>query len=111
MIALHLIHREKTTNEERYWLMRDVAIDTTPNHLETIIRFMFRQGKNKKYKIQEIVEVIGLQSTVVKRYLENLSMLGMVDKLKLEKMDCDGNKLLWKLSNKNKQLIEEACIY
>lgn len=119
LMALHVIYREKTTNPARYETLKSVARSTVPvNHLN-VMAFVYHRELDYKHGGQEYLEVsggeiierIGLPAITVRKHIDNLTMLGLLKKIKLERMDKFGSRSKYRLTDKANKLIQKSEIF
>ena len=101
-----MFKRLKNITEREYRVVRDIAIGTAPSRLEAVVRGIYRIGSLAEYSIDEIVEMLELPRITVSRLVEDLYMLGVLDKNRLS-----GMKTNWKLNEEMLVVMETAGIY
>jgi len=80
VIGIAMFHRAKKVQLEYYEIIRDVALATVPSKLEDITRRMFKQGLDRVYNLEYLINKVGLPSMTIRRAMENLVMLKILRK-------------------------------
>jgi len=107
-IALHIINSFTEDNESIYDLLKEVAVSTVHKNNYNILRFIYEAKAG--VDIQKVSEAIGLPTPTVKRHVENLTILRVLTKTKLEKIDGFGSTVTYTPSNRIKNLIYKSTI-
>ena len=106
-IGVAIFHEKDEVGEEEYRLIARVAMDTSPDRVELLVRKMHQEQELTKEPIRtsRVSEITRLPQATVFRVLQDLELLKVVDR------EGDGSKYFWKLHPKMEQLISKSQCY
>lgn len=110
-IGLTQLHRLDTLGEDQYRILKRIAKYTPSQNYEMVVKAIHNEGIDDAYNQREICEMIGLPLLTTKMITEDLGMLGILSKEKMERMDAAGNKAFWRLSDVAMRLLDESELY
>jgi len=108
-IALHVIHGENTTNLKYLDILRDVSLSTMSANYRDIINVIINEEKDISF--EDIQKKIGLPSPTVRKNMDNLVILGALDKIQLDKVNNFGARYKYKLSNRLRILNQKSGVF
>lgn len=106
MMGIGMFKRKLKVDETEYKVVRDIGVGTVPTRLESCARNIYRYGMDKAYSVHEISEMVRLPSMTVGRLTENLNMLGILQRDRLNRM-----KTEFRLTEDILEIIDGAGIY
>lgn len=95
-----------TISDEEYEIVKKVGRDTTPSRMEGIVRGMYATNPVGDFSVDTLSHMIKLPPITTQRMMENLVMVGMLEKGKYTRMSSS-----YRMTEKSLQLIEEGDIY
>jgi hypothetical protein len=109
-VGVALYHGSKAVTETEYRLVAKVALDSTPDRIEELVRILYYEEKLPKdsngLRTKEILACTKSSTmSTVYRTLQDLSMIGVVDQTGTAGTN------LWRLASKVKDLIVESSAY
>lgn len=114
-IALTMIFNKSSIDSNIYQILKKVGLDTLSGPRERLIREMWSEGHSQDLmsweKTKGIGELIELPTTTVRLLLEDLHVLGLMNR-KMEDEESDKRQpYFWQLSNTCIELIQEAELF
>lgn len=109
ILGISAFRRIKKITKSEYDVLKFVARSTVPGRLERIVHFVNNSNENLTSK--EIAESINLTITTTNRLLENLNLLGVLDKVKDQDILNGTLKITWKMKKSFKALTEKCEVY
>lgn len=109
--GLGMVRKLKEVTDEEYRIIKYIAVGTAPVREEEMVRKIYKMEKSAHFAMSKLTEILGLPSMTAKKITENLHVLGVLKKHRLDKIDKDGNRVLWSLEPRYIALLEDAEIY
>ncbi len=106
LMGIAMFRRINEVTMKEYNIVKRIAIDTIPVRSERIISSMYNLNKTTSYVDREISHMIGLPLIITRRLIENLAMLGVLEKHRLSSV-----KMKWSLSSWVLKVIEITEVY
>ena len=106
MFGVGMYRNIRLISDAEYRIVCRMGMSTIPKKMELVVKAMFDEDPEDDYSTKEVAELVNLPPATVGRTLDDLMMLGLMDK------DAgNGLKSTWKLSEDATYLIEESEIY
>lgn len=106
LLGIGMFRRINVVTESEYKIVKDIALGTVPSRMEEILRSIYKHNKSGNWDVKEVAEIINLPQMTVGRIVENLGMLGILQKNRITEF-----KMQWALSSNIIDIIERADIY
>jgi len=96
----------KIATDVEYRIACDMGMSTIPRKIEDLVRYMYDEDPEEEYSTKELVDDLKLPPSTMTRTLDNLKMLGLMNK------EINGpGKASWNLTKDAIFLIEKSEIY
>ena len=105
-LGITMFHRLDVSTDEQYKIIKKIGVDTVPGRLEDLVRTAYKSNKGKSFGPENFVESLGLPRQACQRVIEDLTMLGILQKHKLSSI-----KHEWFFKESILQLMEGAEVY
>lgn len=109
LIALGQFRNIKVVTNEEYTIVKHIGVSTAPTKTEEATKLLYKVGKDKPFSSQIIRELVGLPEITVSRMIENLCILNVLERKKIE-VGLIG-KYEYRLTSQIKKLIFESEVY
>jgi len=86
--GITMFRRKPEVTFDEYKIIRSIAIGCAPSRLEIIIRKMYKKDPLRLFDRDEIASAVKLPPITVDRMLENMYLLGVLEKVKQSGLKC-----------------------
>ena len=111
LLAIGQLHRAGSITPAHFEAIKGVARSTTPTRMEVAVEKMYKHGSTRPYSVRDIAELINLPSLTAGRVAENLTMLGVLKRIKLDKMSSTGDTVQYIITNDVLELIDATNLF
>lgn len=105
-LGIALLKRKKEVTMEEFNILKQIALGSVPSRNEEILRKIYKADPFRSFDIDDLLSIIKLPSITLQRILENLYMLGALQKIRLSKI-----KTKWQISRDLINTMKGAGIY
>jgi hypothetical protein len=111
LLAIGQLHRVEHVTAAHFEAIKGVARSTTPTRMEVAVEKMYKHGSTRPYSVRDIAELINLPNLTAGRVAENLTMLGVLKRIKLDKMSSTGDTVQYIITSDVLELIDATNLF
>ena len=111
ILSIAQLHRADNVTLEHLDAIKQVARSTTPTRMELTVERMYTHGAERPYSIKDIADLINLPTLTAGRVCENLTMLGVLKRIKLDKVNRSGDTMQYMITRDVLELIDSTNLF
>jgi len=110
-LSIAQLHRVDNMEQRHFDALKQVARSTAPTRMEKTVERMYAHGGERPYSIKDIADLINLPTLTAGRVAENLSMLGVLKRIKLDRVNRSGDTMQYMIARDVLELIDSTNLF
>jgi hypothetical protein len=111
LLSIGQLHRVDNVGAVQFEAIKGVARSTVPTKIQTAVEKMYMHGAERPYSVKDIADLINLPTLTAGRVAENLTMLGVVHRIKLDRVNKAGDTVQYMITRDILELIDATNLF